>query len=221
LSGNVEAIGMPLGMLGQVYALQDGNSERAREIMREGVAAMEAGSDRWVATMGLLGMAMIAKYQGNYEDARERFTSIAPTFRDLGDRHRSNMVKSELGHIDRYEGHYDKAESAYRETILEWQRLGHRAAIAHQLECFAFLAEVRGDNERAARLYGAAEGLREKIAISMTAVEKAEYEQHIADLRAACDAKAFAAAWSAGRAMSMEQAIAYALEKSPAPPRAA
>jgi len=45
----------------------------------------------------------------------------------------------------------------------------------------------------------------------MTASEKTEYDQRVADLRAAMDAQDFADAWARGRAMGMDQAIAYAL----------
>ncbi len=38
------------------------------------------------------------------------------------------------------------------------------------------------------------------------------YEQALASSRSHADADAFAAAWAEGRAMTLEQAIAYALE---------
>ena len=77
---------------------------------------------------------MSAKVRGDHRDAAPRFSSMGPLFQELGDRHRLNMIRSELAHIDRHEGQLDKAEAAYRETILQWKRLGHRAAVAHQLE---------------------------------------------------------------------------------------
>src|SRR5512143_3058229 len=134
----------------------------------------------------------------NYEDARQQFASLEPIFRDLGDQHRVNMVRSELAHIERYEGHYAQAEAMYRETIREWQRIGHRAAVAHQLECMASLAMQAEQPERAARLFGAAEALREKVRIPMTIPEREEYERTVASLRSGTDAAAVAAAWAEG-----------------------
>jgi hypothetical protein len=43
-----------------------------------------------------------------------------------------------------------------------------------------------------------------------------EYEHELSAIRAALGEEAFAAAWEAGRALSWEQAIAYALEEEPA-----
>jgi hypothetical protein len=211
-SGDDLALGLTLGLLGQAMAMRDPSSVAAREYAEEGAALLEKGRDRWSAVIALLGMAMGAKYRGDFADARLRFTATAPLFHELGDRHRSNMVKSELAHIDRYEGHLLKAEAAYRDTILEWKRLGHRAAIAHQLECFASIALALEDAVRAARLFGAAEALREKIGIAMTSFERIEYDRIIAGLRAGMDDTAFSSSWSQGSALSMDQAIATALQ---------
>jgi hypothetical protein len=126
------------------------------------------------------------------------------------------MVRSELAHLERYEGHYQQAEAMYRETIKEWQRIGHRAAVAHQLECLAAIAKINEDGPRAARLFGAAEALRDRINIRMTVQERREYDHNVADLRSGMDEEVFASNWAEGRAMSMDQAIRLAVESPPA-----
>jgi hypothetical protein len=97
--------------------------------------------------------------------------------------------------------------------LREWQKIGHRAAIARELECLAFIAKAEEEDQRAARLLGAAEVLRETIRIPMISTEQLEYDREVSDLRTNMDESAFAKAWAEGRAMSMEQAIAYALEQ--------
>ena len=118
--------------------------------------------------MLLFGLGMVARFQGRFDEARERFAPLLAVFRNMGDQHRTNMIHSECAHMERLEGHHDKAASMYRETILEWKRLGHRAAVANQLECFAFIAKAHEQPERAIKLLGAAEGLREIINIDMS-----------------------------------------------------
>jgi hypothetical protein len=122
------------------------------------------------------------------------------------------MIQSEFGHIERYEGNLDEAEQAYRETLPVWQKLGHRAAVANQLECLAFIAIAHEQAERAAKLLGAAEALREKINIPMSPFERVEYDKLVAELRKGVDEKAFSNLWSEGRGMTMEQAIQSALD---------
>ena len=85
-------------------------------------------------------------------------------------------------------------------------------ATAYPLEAFAVLAAAQNQMERAARLLGAAENLYASIHFEMSAKERAEHDQAIASARAALGDEAFAAAWAEGRMMTMEQAIAFALE---------
>jgi hypothetical protein len=71
-----------------------------------------------------------------------------------------------------------------------------------------------GQPVRAARLFGAAEGLRARIGAIGQPIERAVYADSVASVRTQLNQKTFAAAWAEGRAMTLEQAIAYALEGS-------
>jgi len=84
--------------------------------------------------------------------------------------------------------------------------------VANQLEVLAFIAIAHAQAERAARLLGAAESLREKIHISMSQFERIEYDKAVAELRIGMDGKAFSNLWSEGRLITMEQAIQFALD---------
>jgi len=76
---------------------------------------------------------------------------------------------------------------------------------------------TRGQGERAARLFGAAQALREAMGASLSPSEHTDDERHTAATRAALGEEAFAAAWNEGRSLSLEQAIALALQE-PTPP---
>jgi hypothetical protein len=203
---------MALGMLASRMLGNPQYEEAARAYAEEGMALLKESGNRFGFLMIQFAMAMGARYLGHFDEARAQMLPLYPTFLEIGDRHRANMIRSELAHMDRAEGRYEQAETAYRETILEWQRLGHRAAVAHQLESFAFIALMRERPVRAARLFGAAENLRERIDIPMTKVERMEYEQQVAQLRAVMEDKAFDLAWADGRRMTLEEAIHAALE---------
>jgi DNA-binding NarL/FixJ family response regulator len=65
----------------------------------------------------------------------------------------------------------------------------------------------------------AAAPLREAIGVPIPPVSRAEYERDVAAVRAQLDEATFASAWAAGRALSLDQAVAEALRVSPeAPP---
>jgi hypothetical protein len=82
------------------------------------------------------------------------------------------------------------------------------------LECLAFIAKAIERPDKAARLLGAAEALRQKINMDMTPPEREEYEKEVADLKANMDEKEFASLWSEGRSTTMDEAIAFALEEN-------
>ncbi len=212
--GNTPALGYSLVMMGELTAIALQDYESALTYGEEAIAVSEAGGNRWGSSMTIFGLGFFARTIGDYDQARSRFRTCLPVFLEFGDKHRINMIQSELAHIEREQGQFKQAIPMYRETILEWQRLGHRAAIAHQLECFAFIAKAQEQPERAAKLFGAAEALREKINIAMTPQERIEYDRGIADLRANMDEKVFASHWAEGRSMRMDEAIEFALEES-------
>jgi hypothetical protein len=64
---------------------------------------------------------------------------------------------------------------------------------------------------RAVRLWGAAEKLRERIGAPLPPVDQTKHTQTVADARTYLDVATFAAAWAEGRAMPLEQVVAYAL----------
>ncbi len=89
--------------------------------------------------------------------------------------------------------------------------MGNRGAIAHQLECFAFLALARGDRVRVARLFGAAESLRESAGAGMASHEREEYEAAVTQMRLDANRPALDGAWAEGRQMGAEAAVEYAV----------
>jgi hypothetical protein len=73
----------------------------------------------------------------------------------------------------------------------------------------------------AARLWGAADALRESLGAPLPPHERDEAVREREGLRQALGEEAFAAAFAEGRAMNWERAIAYALEEmgEEAPPQ--
>ena len=63
------------------------------------------------------------------------------------------------------------------------------------------------------RLFSAAEALREAIASPLAPSDRPTYDRDVTAARAQLDELAARAAWEEGRAMLLEQAIAYALEE--------
>jgi hypothetical protein len=79
----------------------------------------------------------------------------------------------------------------------------------------AVVAYAQEHHGKAARLFGAAEVLRDTLGFRPYPSDQAYYEQCIDSARAALGDTGYEAAWSEGRAMTLEQAIEYALTTEP------
>jgi hypothetical protein len=94
------------------------------------------------------------------------------------------------------------------------QELRNRSGIAHTLERFAALTAAQAEPERAARLFGAAEVLREATNSPLSPADRAEYyDDVVASVRSALSEAVFLAAWTEGWSMPVEQVIAEALRE--------
>jgi hypothetical protein len=116
-----------------------------------------------------------------------------------------------LGHLERDEGNYDRARALYQESLVLRRGAGHEIALAQSLEDFAVLAGREQQAERAIRLLGAGEAFCETLGAQPPVAVPADYESTVAEGRAALGDAAFAAAWAEGRAMSLDEAVEYAL----------
>jgi len=78
------------------------------------------------------------------------------------------------------------------------------------LECLALLAGQAGSHREAARLFGAAHGIRQRRGALRFKVWDARFEASAAALRDSMGEQDFQSAWAEGAALSTEEAIAYA-----------
>ncbi|MFN2106668.1 MAG: hypothetical protein ACK2UJ_17470, partial [Candidatus Promineifilaceae bacterium] len=126
-------------------------------------------------------------------------------------RHFAKVLYSEIAQTLRQSVDLAGALEIYRRTIEVWQEYCRDGAVANQLDCFALIATTEAQPDRAARLFGAAEALRETLDDKMMPEEKKEYDAHVAALWQAMDAGNLQAAWQAGRGLDLDTAVAFAL----------
>ncbi|MFN8496646.1 MAG: adenylate/guanylate cyclase domain-containing protein [Anaerolineae bacterium] len=211
-SGNKLALGMALGTQAQFVLMHRGEIGRVQANLEESARlAREAGS-AWGTAMADLGLAELAAARGDWTEAETRAQEAKGLYAQIRDPLMVNASHSRLAHVARRAGRLDEAVSIYRHTIVAFEEMGQLPAVAHELECCAFIARAQGDPVRAARLLGAAEALRERVGVRMTGMERVEYDDDVAALRGQLPSAEFDAAWAAGRRMTLDDAVAYALE---------
>jgi predicted ATPase/class 3 adenylate cyclase len=203
-------LGMAYLNMARLYAQKgdEGEKQRFIEKLRALVSEMP---NSFQVSMFLLGLGMDERLRGNYGSARKIFEEGRESFRRIRSKYFVMVMSSELGHVERQEGNLSRARAIYQNTIKGWQNLGNRAALAHELECFGFLALAEEEPLAAVKLFGAAEALRDKIQAPMTDYERTEHAQAVANARSMLEEAEFKSLWAEGRSLTMEQAIELAL----------
>src|SRR5262249_5078249 len=119
---------------------------------------------------------------------------------------------SNLAHLERQLGQYRPALELYRETIVGFRDVGQVGGVAHQLECFGFIALAQNQTERAAELFSAAHTLRARGNAPMLPDEQIYFDEQLNTLRAQIAPSAFESAWASGSALTMDDAITFAIQ---------
>ena len=155
---------------------------------------------------------VVAWHRRDNAEARGRFEEALVAFQDVGAHFNVILVKSDLAHMERQLGNHARALELYRDTIVAFRDTGQRGAVAHQLECIAFIALAQNQLERALRLLGAAEALREQSGTPMTPDEQVDYQRQVTLARGQLNPELAAKTWAKGRVLTMDQAIRYATD---------
>lgn len=123
-----------------------------------------------------------------------------------------------LGQLAYQKGNDANARSLYQESLGIQQNLNDIRLNTRTLYAYSLLAFRRAEKvARAGRLLGAATTLYQSLDASIAPKDIAEYNQHIATIRSRIGEADFMNAWDGGQAMTLEQAIEYALQTSESP----
>jgi DNA-binding NarL/FixJ family response regulator len=126
----------------------------------------------------------------------------------VGDRLGSAVALLNLGIVATRQQDYADARAGYEQGLMLFCELDDRLGTAGCLEGLGELAALAGHTHRAARLWGAAEVLREAISAPASPTVRTDFDRVVAAARARGDAPTFVAAWAEGRTMTPEQALA-------------
>jgi predicted ATPase/class 3 adenylate cyclase len=206
----------PSGMAQAVYGLgmvaeSQGDYERAKTFLMESLTlARQAGGKRRAA-VSLNSLGEVGRCQGDYSAAQASYEESLALLRELGDKRSIAITLGNLGHVALYQGECERAAVLFSEALGLTRQLMFRLGIAEYLAGLGGVAAAEGGHLRAARLLGAAEEMLRLLGALLRPPDLAEYERSIATTRAELTEEAFRTAWDEGRAMTVDQAIGYAL----------
>jgi predicted ATPase/class 3 adenylate cyclase len=196
----------------QVIYYTTRDAAKAKKYLDEAVHLSTEVGYRWETAFLTFGQARLAAMLGDVETARIKFEEGSEMARHMGNKRMVYSNRSEYAHVLRETGHLDEAYAIYMEVIPGWKDLGHRAAVAHELECIGYILTRKEEPERAVKLLSAAQTIRKVIDMPRTQIEDDEYDQELSTLRGLLSEAEFEKNWDNGMNLSMDKAIELALK---------
>jgi predicted ATPase/Tfp pilus assembly protein PilF len=190
-----------------------GDYERATELTEESMDLYREQGDKHSLAHCLNNLAMMVYSQGDLGRAAQLTEEAVALFRELGNRVDVALVLCNLGWIALLQDDLGRAADLYRESLsLSWE-IGLNPMVQSALEGLACVAGAKGEAERAARLWGAAQSLHETKGIPRDTDFLAEADARISAVRTGMGEEVWEAAWRKGRAITLDEAVSYALEE--------
>ena len=211
-----------LGDYGMLF-VQSREYVRAEALLNESqVLWRELGSTGGMAG-GFLFLGNLAYAQGQITQAGAAWEEGLALCRAENFTWNASILLTQLAMVTQEEGDYQRAGAQLTESLTILREMRERWQTAYTLEVFACLAAAQGPSSedgqsslrRSARLFGAAEILRETTASQVLTFLQDFNERGIASLRAQLDEASLKIAWAEGRAMTLDQVVAYALDDTP------
>ncbi len=213
--GDEEGIGAALTDLGLVAVLGQRDDMPVRAVLEKLEELKSRLKNRNTLAYMLLLEGTLAASQGDLGPSVALHEQSLELFREIQDTPGIIWCLGNLGGIALVQGEYEEALPLLRESL----RLGWESdyKVPSQF-CLYWLAGVAASQEqpvRAARLWGAVEGMQEAYGVNITpiTVSFTDYEGRLAAARSQLDEEAWSGAWAWGKAMPLEQVVGYALSE--------
>jgi predicted ATPase/DNA-binding winged helix-turn-helix (wHTH) protein len=198
--------------LGNVSKIR-GDYARARMALTEAMEIFKGLGDSSGAAWALNQQADVARDQGDLPGARALYERALFAFRSAGDRWGQARSLADLGTIACELDDHASAFANFRDSLDIFKSLEHRRGIARVLEGLGCYALSTGDARRALSVAAAASHLRKMVSAPLTPAEQSKLDQRLARAWRQLGEQEGTKAWGEGYAMTVDNAIQYALSE--------
>ncbi len=205
-----------LNTLGTI-ALYNGDHEGAVARFTQSLDLMREAGDQWGMAVDAVDLGRAAELQGDLERAVTYYEDSRRLYGLVGDIGAAAHSFVHLARIARQQGDLQQADALGRAGLsISWQA-GDRSMIVEGLDGLAqtavaqVVAGALAYGTRAAHLLGATAAVRETLGAPDLSPEREAARAHGASARAALGEDVWAAAFAAGQALTLEEAVAEAL----------
>jgi tetratricopeptide (TPR) repeat protein len=147
---------------------------------------------------------------GNFQLAESYYERILSNYGQTEYHQATVLASVALGNVYLQQGKLAQAEQAFIKSQQYFKELDDLMGVVYSIERLASVAVRRRDLGKAVRLYAWADGMRQG---SRPPAEQEDVERDTAAIREMIGEEAYTTAYSEGQDMTMEQAVAYAVEE--------
>lgn len=214
--GDLVEIAMATRNLGLI-ASQECEYATARVLLEKSVALWREVGNTSQAGWALPFLADVVLYQGELEQARSLYEESAALMREQNDKIVLAYPLRRMAAISLQSGDHEQAAGLCQESLALNLQLGDRRGVVACLVGLAAVTVARGQIPEAARLFAAVDAQIHTMGITLYPADQIEYERHVALVREQRSEVTVSTAWEQGSRMTLEQAVANALEAPPEP----
>jgi len=193
-----------------------GNYQAARTYLEQGLAIW-----RQMGPVGKFGRAWTLVYLGDValnigaaELARTLYEEVISILRELGELNFLAYAVRRLGHLLWRDGAYEKAIALCKGSLNLNKQVDSPRGVIACLTGFAAIAVAQGKYSHAVQIMAAEEALMTSMGVTQTYMDRQEYDRNLDLLRDELDEKTLVKLWAKGGNMSLDQAVAFALEEA-------
>jgi len=206
--GNKRGTAFSLTQLASTLFVSQHDAEMVHPMLEESLALFRELGDKWGVAAASMLLGQVALQRGEMTTARSLENVSMQLCREIGHRWFLSQALTILAKVAETEHNQVLALTLYQESLDVAREIGDKVLIALGLEALAGVIAAQVEPVWATRLWGAASALRETIGAPMPPIERAVYERAVAAARMHLGEQVFASAWSEGRTMTPEQALA-------------
>jgi predicted ATPase/DNA-binding XRE family transcriptional regulator len=201
-----------LTLLGEA-ALAERHIPEAVGLLEEALSLAERAGTDWQRAASRLNLGTVLVHAGEPERADAAVAAAVAAFAALGDRHFAARAMLERGYLAVTRRELEAARRYFADALGTFVAHGERWGTAEGVIGLAVLAAERGDAETAALLAAAVDRVHADIAVQLNPPDAMLVAERLARARALLGDAAWDAAWRDGAQLSLEDAVAIALDR--------
>jgi predicted ATPase/transcriptional regulator with XRE-family HTH domain len=214
-NGDTWNIAWALSILGLVL-INEGDFIEAESTLEKSKALFREVHDEWGYTSSVLALALKAYIQGDQTTSLTLHEAALADFRQLGDKYLESIACRFIGMLQIKQGDLTRGIATLQEALILAQQIDSKYELYAILWDIAQGTQQAGHPAVAIQLYWSAKIMAESIGVWQVE-NNTEFQSNLAACHTALGESAFVEAVEQGRAMSVEQAIEFALDLSTSP----